>query len=846
MLQAWRHVAALRDPEAWDAWLYRLTVRACYRQARRGAGKDVIALDLTADRPAPGPDFAGRWSSASGSWRRSSGAAARPAGGDRPALLPRPAADPGGGRARRPGRHGEVPPPPRRSRALRVTPRRRPGARRLGDAGATGMSTSTDRAFERTLVERDDRGRRPAAGAAARRRSSGRRRVCVRCPRRGAPRRADRWCCRRGSSSGSRAAGSCSSLRRCCSSARRSSRAPCCARRSRRRTPGPAGAATRRGPGSPSPARPACRGSGGRSAPRADRCDARHRRRPRDRLEPRRDAARPRSADGRRAVERADRRRHRPARDRRDARVRRGRRRVRPRASTRRRRGGLDDGGPRRTGRSTSPSPTGRSTWPRATAALRRSTPRDGSPRWQAALGGLGGPDRRASRCRATSSLVTTNDARLVALRRDSGDGGVERADRRAAGAGVPVAADGLVWVGPGRRRRYRRRSARSGWPTARPRGRPTTRCSRPPWPATSRSRPARWASWRGATRRRASSAGAPRRAARCGRWRSSATRRSCCRSPSARSTGWTPPPARVAGSSPLDSRPGCCLAVAQGVLAVGTDQRHPHRVRERAAARRGCVAVADRRARRRTASPVRGERGSRRRGLATVPLEVTTRYDRVGAGHRRPLGAAMSEAGDIYVSDTLAPRHPHRARRDGCRTVGRHGSRPRASSTSGRSRAARTPAGRSPSGRTGSSTSRTPTTTASRCSRRMASFVRAFGRLGSAPGQFTIPFDLSVDDDGNVYVTRRRRGADHQVRARRHAALDRRRDDRPAAAGPPAHRGVRQRRAGSSSPSTTRATILRLDPATGRVLEALPGGGCESVVDPWDRIWVLDCSPRS
>jgi RNA polymerase sigma-70 factor (ECF subfamily) len=57
LLQAWRHVAALRDPEAWDAWLYRLTVRSCYRQVRGGAGRDVVALDLTADRPAPGPDF---------------------------------------------------------------------------------------------------------------------------------------------------------------------------------------------------------------------------------------------------------------------------------------------------------------------------------------------------------------------------------------------------------------------------------------------------------------------------------------------------------------------------------------------------------------------------------------------------------------------------------------------------------------------------------------------------------------------------------------------------------------------------------------------------------------------
>jgi RNA polymerase sigma-70 factor (ECF subfamily) len=57
LLQAWRHVAALRDPEAWDAWLYRLTVRACYRQVRGAAGREVTALDLAADRPAPGPDF---------------------------------------------------------------------------------------------------------------------------------------------------------------------------------------------------------------------------------------------------------------------------------------------------------------------------------------------------------------------------------------------------------------------------------------------------------------------------------------------------------------------------------------------------------------------------------------------------------------------------------------------------------------------------------------------------------------------------------------------------------------------------------------------------------------------
>jgi DNA-binding beta-propeller fold protein YncE len=33
--------------------------------------------------------------------------------------------------------------------------------------------------------------------------------------------------------------------------------------------------------------------------------------------------------------------------------------------------------------------------------------------------------------------------------------------------------------------------------------------------------------------------------------------------------------------------------------------------------------------------------------------------------------------------------------------------------------------------------------------------FIRAFGSLGSDPGQFTIPFDLGVDGVGNVFVTR-------------------------------------------------------------------------------------------
>jgi RNA polymerase sigma-70 factor (ECF subfamily) len=35
LVAAWKDMGALRDPDAWDAWLRRLTVRACYRLAKK-------------------------------------------------------------------------------------------------------------------------------------------------------------------------------------------------------------------------------------------------------------------------------------------------------------------------------------------------------------------------------------------------------------------------------------------------------------------------------------------------------------------------------------------------------------------------------------------------------------------------------------------------------------------------------------------------------------------------------------------------------------------------------------------------------------------------------------------
>jgi RNA polymerase sigma-70 factor (ECF subfamily) len=49
LLAAWRHVRALRDPDAWDAWLRRLTVRACYKVARSDRRRTLVELHVTPD-----------------------------------------------------------------------------------------------------------------------------------------------------------------------------------------------------------------------------------------------------------------------------------------------------------------------------------------------------------------------------------------------------------------------------------------------------------------------------------------------------------------------------------------------------------------------------------------------------------------------------------------------------------------------------------------------------------------------------------------------------------------------------------------------------------------------------
>lgn len=45
---AWRDIRAVRDVDAWDAWLHRLTVRICYRLAKKDRRRSRIEHDLVA------------------------------------------------------------------------------------------------------------------------------------------------------------------------------------------------------------------------------------------------------------------------------------------------------------------------------------------------------------------------------------------------------------------------------------------------------------------------------------------------------------------------------------------------------------------------------------------------------------------------------------------------------------------------------------------------------------------------------------------------------------------------------------------------------------------------------
>jgi RNA polymerase sigma-70 factor (ECF subfamily) len=48
LLAAWLHIRAVRDPDRFDAWLHRLLVHACYREARRVKQRGIVEIHVTA------------------------------------------------------------------------------------------------------------------------------------------------------------------------------------------------------------------------------------------------------------------------------------------------------------------------------------------------------------------------------------------------------------------------------------------------------------------------------------------------------------------------------------------------------------------------------------------------------------------------------------------------------------------------------------------------------------------------------------------------------------------------------------------------------------------------------
>lgn len=53
LLSAWVHIRAVREPDRFEAWLRRLLVHACYREARRAGRRRIMEIHVTPlDAPA--------------------------------------------------------------------------------------------------------------------------------------------------------------------------------------------------------------------------------------------------------------------------------------------------------------------------------------------------------------------------------------------------------------------------------------------------------------------------------------------------------------------------------------------------------------------------------------------------------------------------------------------------------------------------------------------------------------------------------------------------------------------------------------------------------------------------
>ncbi len=56
LVVAWQDLRALRDPDAWDAWLRRLLIRTCYRLAKKERRRTQVELQVRLDPGGAGSD----------------------------------------------------------------------------------------------------------------------------------------------------------------------------------------------------------------------------------------------------------------------------------------------------------------------------------------------------------------------------------------------------------------------------------------------------------------------------------------------------------------------------------------------------------------------------------------------------------------------------------------------------------------------------------------------------------------------------------------------------------------------------------------------------------------------
>ena len=61
LIHAWQHIEALRDPDAFEAWLHRITVHACYKHAKKEKRRVAVEVRSLPDPLTPGAPDPAEW-----------------------------------------------------------------------------------------------------------------------------------------------------------------------------------------------------------------------------------------------------------------------------------------------------------------------------------------------------------------------------------------------------------------------------------------------------------------------------------------------------------------------------------------------------------------------------------------------------------------------------------------------------------------------------------------------------------------------------------------------------------------------------------------------------------------